>query len=458
MKKATRRRSGLDRWIKDTTTPVFGISRQRRLVFFNEGCEQLTGWMAEQVLGQVCNYSSDEPAGTPQALADCLCPPPEVFAGNPVDLPIYVIHQNGQTIARTVRFMPLSDQADSTLFVIGILQAIVEPRSTALMSATHRLHAELAALRLNVRQQFQLSHFVGISEASRRVHQQIESAQLLELPVHLHGPGGSGKEFVARTIHYGSGQKAGSFVPLDCSRLTAIEIRQSLRDAFDPDTTQPAAMIPGALYLAHVDRLPLDVQQLLVELMEQHRNLRIYSSAEELTLEDAVGDGDFLAPLHYRLTPLTISIRSLRERREDVPLLAQHFVEQNNKGEDKQVEGFADDLWDAFAEYNWPGNVRELKQVVDECWQACEDETIENEHLPFRFRTGLDAQGVPPRRGSEMYDLEQVLREFERERIEAALEECRHNKSAAAQMLQLTRTKLYRRMQSLGIDDRESKS
>jgi len=170
-------------------------------------------------------------------------------------------------------------------------------------------------------------------------------------------------------------------------------------------------------------------------------------------LRPAVDREDVLPELFYLLTPLSIELPPLRRRGEDLPLLAQHFLEAMNPGSDKQVTGLAEGVLEKFREYNWPGNLDELAAVLEEARTACRGSTIGLGDLPFRFRSGLDAQAVAPSATFSPEPLEEYLARIEAEQIRRALKQSRQNKSKAAELLGVTRARLYRRMEALGIDD-----
>ncbi len=139
-----------------------------------------------------------------------------------------------------------------------------------------------------------------------------------------------------------------------------------------------------------------------------------------------------------------------------MPLLAQHFLEEMNRQGEKQVAGFAEEVASLFAEYNWPGNLSELFKVVREAHTSAQGDLIREAELPFRFRTGYDAQHIPPAEPLRPLPLEQLLSDYESDLINQALRQCKHNKSQAAELLKVNRAKLYRRMEALGIEDGET--
>jgi DNA-binding NtrC family response regulator len=297
----------------------------------------------------------------------------------------------------------------------------------------------------------------------RRVLEQIQLAKQSTAAVFLHGEDGTGKEHIARLIHYESPARARSFVPLDCRRLSAQELAQTIGQLFEGDKVGAATvpiLQPGTLYLAHVEHLPRDLQEQLAAAFLNHAerkpDLRLLASSTG-DLRRAVADDTLRSDVFYLLTPIQIELPPLRRRPEDLRPLAQYFLESLNRGAERQVGGFADAVWQQFAEYNWPGNLDELSAVVSEARTACQEALIKPEHLPFRFRTGVAAQAVGPTIQPQVTPLEPLLVRIETEQIELALVQSRHNKSKAAELLSLTRTKLYRRMQALGIEDREGR-
>ena len=161
----------------------------------------------------------------------------------------------------------------------------------------------------------------------------------------------------------------------------------------------------------------------------------------------------FSRELYFALTSLVVELPPLRERMEDLEPLTQHFVEEQNRNGPVQLGGLTDDVWRQFRRYNWPGNVAELRQVIAESRDACTGPMVRPEHLPFRFRTGVTAQTMEPAQRPKIMPLDQLLEQVEREQIEQALIECRDNKAKAAELLGITRPRLYRRMEVLGIVD-----
>ncbi len=454
-----RRSASIEKLLGPTETPAFVVTARRAIAWFNAGCERLTGWPAGEAVGTRCDYAEPLDPSDVGSVAAALCPPPEAFAGSPACVAAHVVHRDGRSFARRVHYFPLLNDEGKTGSVLGVITPLGGPKPAVTATASQRLHAELAAMRHDLRQRFGLRTIVARAPAMLRALRQAQLARTATAPVLLRGEPGTGREHLARAIHFESELRPKSFVPLDCRRLPAFELKQALRrlvsrDSDDRDpATLPPFLQPGTVYLKDVDALPRDVQELLATALKgDPPPVRVMASTSA-DLQDAVRRESFLPDLYFALTPIEIVLPALRERRDDLPLLAQAFLEEANRGAERQLGGFSEDVVRQFAEYNWPGNLDELHAVAREARERAAGPLIQPADLPFRFRAGQDAQSLGPAFAAAPTPLELQLEQFERERIEAALELVRHNKSRAAELLGMPRPKLYRRMESLGIRD-----
>lgn len=464
MKRRSRKRLRLQQVIEEAATPVFLVSLDRRIAHFNSGCEKLTGWPADEVVGQLCEYVAHPRSGTLEALAASLCPPEEALAGRIASVPTFVGCREGEPQPRMVNFVPLFGPDGSVAAVLGLVTSIDPPAQIAEPSPAQELHAELAALRRSLSRRFGTQSLVCKSEGMLRVAGQIAIAHGTPAPVLIWGETGSGKEHVARAIHFDSERRTRAFVPLDCRRLSALELGQTLNRLLGPnhdkdDSVAPTALQPGTVFFQDVESLPRDLQKSIVEgaTAESKRTgaLRLIGSTT-CDPSQLASDERLRSDFYHLMTHLCIAVPPLRQRADDLKLLAQHLLEEQNRGESRQFNGFADDVWARFAEHNWPGNVDELVAVIREARAACNEPLIGAKDLPFRFRAGASAQGVGPVLRAPITPLEPYLAHAEREQIERALKQCRHNKAKTAKLLGMTRPRLYRRMVTLGIRDEET--
>lgn len=456
-----KRRVKIEEALSGTTTPVFAVDAERRILFFNSGCEELTGWPVEDVRWQTCHFASDVDRTSVAALTGTLCPPPESFLGEAHSVPKFFVHKtSGVSAARMIHFFPLSGPA-GVEFVLGVVTEVPQPRITVESSVVGQMHAELASLRHSLRARFSLKSMIAKSNAMLRVLDQINAARQSLVTVSVSGPPGSGKEHVARAIHYESKFAGKAFVPLDCWHLPAHEIRESVIRIIESDwaeMTPIASLQPGAIYLKHADRLPRELQQRLVDFLSTDRGAAFRSRVRLMISSDsdlliALHDGRVSEDFYFRVTGLKIELPPLRERLAEIRVLAQHFVEDRNRSGEKQITGISADVWSQLEEYNWPGNLDELRQVISDAHTACLRTVIGSDHLPFRFRTGLDAQTQSPTKPTTIEPLDELLSRVERQQIEAALKQANFNKTLACKWLGISRVSLYRRMETLGIVD-----
>jgi DNA-binding NtrC family response regulator len=223
------------------------------------------------------------------------------------------------------------------------------------------------------------------------------------------------------------------------STIAALVAKSALRQSLDH----------GTLLLNDVEEAPAEAQAELVKLLSAPTGPRIIATARE-SLARRVAVGEFRDDLACALGTLVIQLPPLAERRGDLPMAAQMFLEDLNGQGKKQLRGFAADALDALALYAWPGNLSELEQIVREAHARAEGFEVMAADLPKRIRLSAEAQSRPRRR-EEPINLEQFMGQVETELIRRALARSKGNKSKAAKLLGMTRPRLYRRMVQLGL-------
>ncbi|MDG2391284.1 MAG: sigma 54-interacting transcriptional regulator [Planctomycetaceae bacterium] len=457
MNQSRRRKTTLDAWLNSVITPIYFIDARRRVRFYNTGCFQLTGWMTGDVLGQVCDYHTED-EGVDRFRGE-LCPPPSVFQGTGHTVAAFLTHKSGHQIACVQECFPLTNAQGDVEGVLVVLSPLEQPRKMPKPSAAQKWHAELASVRQSIRKNYRRASIVGESRSMQRVISQSQLAMNSDCPVWITGETGTGREHLARTIHYESAYQTRAFVPLDCRRSAAIELKrtwQRMLEMINPD--EPfSSLQPGSLFLIEAEEFPRDLQQELIELLDrqQHfpadRRVRVIASSTRKP-QDLVDHDQLLPEYRLLLSTLLIELPPLRDRLEDLPLLSQEILENLNRGEDHQLEGFEDAVVELFQRYHWPENINELTEVIQAARSQATGVHVTEENLPFRFRAGYDAQRENPAPAESFTDLESYLERVEREHILAALEQSRFNKTKAAELLGIPRAKLYRRLESLDIE------
>ena len=437
--------------------PVYVLDDQRRIVYCNAACAAWVGQPIESLVGQHCAYHSQaaEPAA---AAAAELCPPPQVFLGEQVTAVISHV-LGAASVYRRGDFWPLGDGAVGTAAVVAILAATDEPPASAAAGSladaadeSSALHDALRQFRRQAAARHDISQLVGVSPASVKARAQADLAARAARSVLIAGPRGSGKGHLAKAIHYcRAGESEAALLPVDCAVVGAGLLISTVTAWL----ARGSATLDGAqletLLLEDVDRIPAESQFELTRLVRSAPAQSLVVATTERSLPPLVATGTFRADLASVLSTLVIELPALAERAEDVPLLAQLFLEEINASGDKQVAGFAADTLDRLAAYPWPGNLDELAEVVRESHARAARAQITSRDLPKQIHLAADA-AQRPRRSEEPIDLEAFLQSVEKELIDRALARSKGNKSKAARLLGLTRPRLYRRMVQLGLE------
>lgn len=465
--------TGLARLFNHLPQPVYVLDDELQVVFLNEACCQWLGPEADRLIGRRCAYHSGPCADGADRLAAALCPPPEVLLGREVTAIVHVARSGqppgelaGGVSRRQVRFVPLGTGADEVIAVVAVAAledaapaaegepAVPQPAALIEQQPSDEpihLHDLLQRFRAEAAIRYGADRLVGYSPAMRRARQQVELAAQSRCNVSLVGPPGSGRQHLAAAIHYGAGAaQAGSLVPLACGVL-GPELIHSTVTALARKGTLGDRASRSTLLLGDVDELaPEDQAQLAAELCGRHFPLRVIATSRQ-TLEELVRRRQFRDDLAAALSTLVIQLPPLAERREDLPLLAQLFLEELNARSSRQLTGFTPEAMDLLVAYSWPGNLDELAQVVAEAHRRAGGTLIEPAHLPERIHLADEAARYAPRR-PERIVLDEFLKRVERELIRRALAQAKGNKARAARLLGLTRPRLYRRMAQLGLE------
>lgn len=447
----------LARLLAATTAPVYVLDDRRRIVYCNAACADWLKLPADDILQKTCIFaSSDEAIADPIAARVAgLCPPPEVFAGTRSVAIICSAGSDGKLRRRRAEFIPLADNAEATAAVLAIACSVdladgQSDQPTLPADESLLLHQQLQQLHHELRGRRQLERLLGVSPAIVRVRAQVQLAAAGIASVVVVGPPGSGRQHVAKAVHYGRRDAdVGSLVPLSCALLGTDLLRSTL--AVLLGRGESGRRSSGTLLLTDVHELPPEVQtELIGYLNAAAMPLRIVSTSIA-PLDELAAAGQFRADLACALSTMVINLPPLVERREDIPILAQAFLEELNAASDKQLRGFSPEALDQLAAYSWPGNIDELAAAVRHAHAEAEAAQIVPANLPQRVHLAAAASRLS-RRTSQPIQLEDFLGEIERELISRAMRLSKGNKAKAARLLGLTRPRLYRRMVQLGLE------
>jgi two-component system response regulator PilR (NtrC family) len=310
---------------------------------------------------------------------------------------------------------------------------------------------------------------IGRSAAMQQLREMIARVARSQAPVHIFGESGTGKELVARLIHESGARREGRFVPVNCgaipTELMESELFGHKRGSFTGAVADKKGLVQnaegGTLFLDEIADLPLHMQVKLLrvvqektvrpvgEAREESIDVRILSATHK-NLADLVAEGRFREDLFYRINVIELRVPPLRERREDIPDLAEVILRRLSRRMDTAAPNLDKPAVEALQTYAFPGNVRELENILERALTLCTGDLITVEHL--RMRSDTRPGPEPAATGAASGALGAQLEDIERDAIVKALEKTRYNKTAAAKLLGMSFRALRYRIKKLGIE------
>ena len=301
----------------------------------------------------------------------------------------------------------------------------------------------------------------GQSQAARQLYEHVRLVAPTDMSVLVTGASGTGKEYIARRIHEQSNRSKAPFVAVDCGaipkELAASEffghVKGSFTGAIENKTGAFVAAQGGTIFLDEIGNLTYEVQVQLLRALQERKvkpigsnqeiaiNVRLISATNE-NLRQAIEKGDFREDLYHRINEFTIRIPDLKERKEDLLLFANHFLDLANSELQKDIIGFDNDTMQLFQSYSWPGNLRQMKNVIKYATLLATGRYITRKELPEELTENLSSH--------TNIQLKNV--EHERDLIRKALQECGNNKTRAAQLLGIDRKTLYNKLKIYKLD------
>jgi len=338
------------------------------------------------------------------------------------------------------------------------------------------LKQEVESLRSELTSRYRFSNIVGTSAPMNSVFQLMEKICRVDGTVLVTGESGTGKELVARAIHFASPRRDGPFVVVNCGAiprdLIESEFFGHVKGAFTDARTEKTGKFElahkGTIFLDEVGELSQDAQVKLLRALGEREIIRVGGTktipvdvrviaATNKDLEAQVGKGAFREDLYFRLAVLSLHLPPLRERREDIPLLAEHFIRKYGTELGKGSRGITAGALARLAAYLWPGNVRELENVVYEAMVMSEGEWVDEDALPSRLRAPLSGSEEPADDASVRLSrplrmtVQGVAERTEKELILDALRQTGGNRTRASRILGVSRKTLFNKMNLLGI-------
>ena len=476
--------------LEASSRPIYAVDARRRIIYSNRA---LAAWLdlePARIIGRVVEYHSeplsDRPTKSEGAapLTD-LCPPPRAFAGEPSLGTISCVARGGGLVHRRANFVPIGGVDGVLVFLSG---RDLNPQELAAElsgdPSADELHRILRQFRRAQATRYGIESLLGDCTAMRKVRSQVAAAAASGANTLICGRRGAGRGHVARAVHYRTAGDADvELVPVDCEVAGDDMLRRAL-DAVR-DTTGDTRQRP-TLLLENLDRLGESQQsQLMAALRQNAVPARIIATCSEDTfthsraggfippgrstrrpdietapaepiVADEPGDGTRSMPATLDLalcdavSTIAIYVPRLSERLEDLPILAQVFLEASNRNSGKQVGSVRSEAIDLLALYSWPGELDELREVITAAHRSCNTHEITPADLPAVIHHASKSASRA-RRQPERIVLDELLANIEKEAIVRALAQAGGNKTEAAALLGMTRPRLYRRLVQLGL-------
>jgi len=439
--------------------------------------EALRGWGYEPIEAGTVNaalaaFDADPPSAV---LLDINLPD-----GSGLDVLRKIRHRQSDAVVIMITANVLVDETIAALRG-GAYDFIGKPINLEELHVAIRNGIEASALRKEVTQfrreraqQFSFDQIIGQSPAMREMLAMARKVAESEVSsVLLQGESGTGKDLVAKAIHYQSNRSDGPFIAINCAAIPGTLIESELfgyeKGAFTDAKARKEGMFEqaegGTLLLDEIGELELSLQAKLLRVLEEGAFRRvgglkdipfdariIAASNRDLRTESEAGR--FRLDLYYRLSVIQIDIPSLRERGDDVIQLAEYYIESFGKRLRKTVRGIEEDVAEAFRHYNWPGNVRELRNVIERALILEDDDVITTKYVPRNLVSGLSQSG-PERDGSSAQNMFRLpaagtsLEEVEMSLVRQAIDRSGGNQTRAAELLGISRDQLRYRLKKL---------
>jgi Nif-specific regulatory protein len=382
-------------------------------------------------------------------------------------VPVVVNRKPVGVLGVDLRYKSDRDYEQTTRFLSIIASMIAQAIKVShlLEADKQRLLDENIHLKQELRERYDFSHIVGNSGPLRQVYEQVTQVARTNTTVLLRGESGTGKELIAHAIHYNSLRANKPFIRVSCAALPETLIESELfgyeKGAFTGAQSRKKGRFElaegGTLFLDEIGDLNVSTQIKLLRVLQEREferlggtetikvNVRLIAATNK-DMEQAIAAGQFREDLYYRLNVFAIFMPALRERKSDVLLLADHFLEKYAREHGKSIKRISTPAIDMLATYHWPGNVRELENIVERAVLVCETNVIHGHHLPPTLQTA-EGSGTVTR-----LQLEATVNAFERDMIMDALKTTRGNRKTAAKLLDTTERIIGYKVKKYGID------
>ncbi|MFO7964008.1 MAG: sigma 54-interacting transcriptional regulator [Desulfobacterales bacterium] len=446
--------------IDSMTEGVFTMDPDGRISHWNRSMERISGFTADEALGRTCQLlqcSNCFGRDCPDGIKNC-----KIFEhGSSEAKECLLRHKDGYDIPVIKNVSAVRDDANT---IIGVVETVTD--LTELKRALQR--AEDIALRLG--EVYRMDNIIGKSDAMQHVFESIRVAAASDATILILGESGTGKELIASAIHYNSLRKGGPLVTVNCSALPETLLESELfghvKGAYTGAVRDRIGRFEqargGTLFLDEIGELSPFIQVKLLRVLQERQIERVGDSkgrkidiriitATNKDITALLRSGQFREDLYYRLKVFPIHLPSLRERKEDIPLLAEHFIEVNNRKTGNRIKGLSEIAMRKLMDYAWPGNVRELENAIEHAFVLCTKDHIEHEDLPIEIRQ-IDGPFNTGRTSTYPGKLHRRIgKNLSREMLTNLLTECDWNKAEVGRRVGLSRTAIWKYMKKWEI-------
>lgn len=425
---------------------VFTVDTNWKITSFNRAAERITGVPVDRAIGKRCSeiFHTD--------LCERGCPIRETLESG-----LEVIDRPARILTRRGRSIPISVSSAVLRAEDGTLLGAVE---------TFRDLSTIEQLRREIRSQYTFEDIIGKSEAFQKIFALLPDVAASESTVLIEGPSGSGKELIARATHNLSPRRKRPYVVVNCGTLPPNLFESELfgykRGAFTDAKQDKPGLITraegGTIFLDEIGDLPPETQVKLLRLLQEreyhplgsvdtkHADVRVVAATNR-DLSKMVSQGGFRDDLYFRLAVVRMTIPPLARRREDIPLLIEHFIRRFNAKKGKRIEGVTPAVMEILMRHPLPGNARELENIIEYCFVLCHNGLIDVKHLPEDLTQEGSAMG-----SAEPSKPADPIRASEADTIREALIRNDGHKGQTAEELQMSRTTLWRKLKKFGIE------
>jgi PAS domain S-box-containing protein len=433
--------------LENISDGVFTIDLEKRITFFSRSAESITGFNLQEAIGHHCFDVFRANICERKCLLD-----ETIASGKPlINLPARIITKSGKEKPISISTAALKDSHGK---IIGGVE-------------TFRDLSEVEELRKQFSRNFTHLDIVGRSPRMREILSFLPDIAESESPVIIEGPTGSGKELIARALHTLSPRKEGPFIAINCAALPDTLLESELfgysKGAFTGAVRDKAGRFlladKGTLFLDEINNTSLSFQTDLLRVLEEgeftplgatktiHSDFRVVVASNQ-DLKKLVGMGSFREDLYYRLAVVKINLPPLTQRKEDIPLLIDHFIHKFNILKGKFIRGMTSEALAYLLDYPFPGNIRELENIIEYAFISCKDNAIGKEHLPKDIFDRLNNKSfiTPYSQFTDPYHQEEA------EKIRQLLHQHDGNRIQTARALGISRITLWRKLKKYNIE------